>query len=454
MSQRRFLDNIMKNTVYQIVVFCFALTFQVFGQNKTTMPEAIKAALGNRKNIQAGRTNIVVQQLQTEALYKKYYPQLSLDYTYQYNPILQSSILPIGKFNPSLPSDATESVQFGTTWSQAAGLTVTQPLVDFSIKKRIAESRLQEKITGTTQAQIEYELAYDVAKSYVNIWLNQQQISSTILDSARTWVSYQLQKDRFDAGKLLKSDLNKAFINHNNSKQKMRDAIAEAIENKVYLLFLTGNNNADIEIDTTFFNQDLSLQNQSNINTDVVPILQQIFLQKQLTALKTQTEKTKYLPTIGLKGFLGANQFTNNFNPVEANSWFGYSNIGLVIKLPVLIGEDRTKIAQELKIQETQFELQAADKKEQFAQESTIAMLKMANLKSQLQTSKENLSLSQESLSIIQKRVEAGQQTASYLNTEELELQRIALDYIGVQKQTWLFWLDYLKASGRLTQLW
>jgi outer membrane protein TolC len=444
----------MKNTAYQLLILIFTLNFQGFGQEKITLSQAIQSALSNKKAIQASKIDIELQRLQTEALYKKYYPQISLDYTYQYNPILQSSILPIGKFNPSLPSDATERVQFGTTWSQAAGLTITQPLIDFSLKKRIAENRLQEKIAGATQAQNEYELAYDVAKSYINIGLQQEQIRSTVLDSVRTWVSFKLQKDKFDAGKLLKSDLNKALINHNNTKQKITDAISQVIENKVYLLFLTGNDNTDIEIDTTFFKQDLSLQNQSKSNLDAIPILQQLIIQQQLTVLKIQTEKTKYLPTIGLKGFLGANQFTNNFNPVEANSWFGYANIGLVVKLPILIGEDKNSIRQQLKLQENQLSMQANDKQEQFTQETTIANLKISNLQTQIKTLKENLLFSQESLRIIQKRVEAGQQTASYLNTEELELQRIAFDYNNIQKQTWIYWLDYLKASGKLNQLW
>lgn len=443
----------MKNTVCQLLMLIFFLNFKGFGQEKITLSQAIQAALGNKKAIQAGKINIDLQHLQTEALYKKYYPQISLDYTYQYNPILQSSILPVGKFNPAFPSDATERVQFGTRWSQAAGLTVTQPLIDFSIKKRIAESRLQEQIASQTQAQTEYELTYDVAKSYINVWLNQQQINSTVLDSARTWVSYKLQKDKFDAGKLLKSDLNKALINHKNAKQKIIDAISQVIENKVYLSFLMGNKNADIEIDTTFFTQDLSLRNQSKSSLDSIPILQQILLQQQLTALKTQTEKTKYLPTIGLKGFLGANQFTNNFNPTEANSWFGYANIGLVVKLPILIGEDKNNIRQQLKLQDKQLAIQANDKQEQFTQETATANLKLSNLQTQTNTLKENLLLSQESLRIIQERVEAGQQTASYLNTEELELQRITFDYTNIQKQTWLYWLDYLKASGKLNQL-
>jgi len=444
----------MKNTAYQTLILIFALTFQCLGQQKITLSQAIQTAMSNRQNIQAGKINIALQQLQTEALYKKYYPQISLDYTYQYNPILQSSILPVGKFDPSLPSEATERVQFGTTWSQAVGLTITQPLIDFSIKKHIAESRLQEKIAGVTQAQIEYELAYEVATSYINIGLNQQQISSTVLDSARTWVSYQLQKARFDAGKLLKSDLYKALINHNNSKQKIKDAISKVIENKVYLLFLMGNKNVNMEIDTTFFKQDLTFKNSSMSSLDSIPVFQQLIFQQQLTALKIQTENTKYLPTISLRGFLGANQFTNNFNPIEANSWFAYSNIGLVVKLPILSGEDRNSIRQQLKMQENQLGLQAKDKQDQFTQEATIANLKISNFQTQMKTLKENLFLSHQSLLIVQERVEAGQQTASYLNNEELELQRIAYDYINIQKQTWVYWLDYLKSSGMLSLLW
>jgi len=78
-------------------------------------------------------------------------------------------------------------------------------------------------------------------------------------------------------------------------------------------------------------------------NSDSIPFFQQLILHQQLTLLKIQTEKTKYLPTINLNGFLGANQFTSTFNPAQANSWFGHSNISLVVKLPILIGEDRNR---------------------------------------------------------------------------------------------------------------
>jgi hypothetical protein len=58
--------------------------------------------------------------------------------------------------------------------------------------------------------------------------------------------------------------------------------------------------------------------------------------------LQTKSERSKRIPTIGFKGYLGANQFANTFNPITANTWFGLSYVGLDIKAPILFGENPT----------------------------------------------------------------------------------------------------------------
>ena len=182
--------------------FCWAIAFVLLlvdsgttrGQGIVTLSQAINNAFSNRKNIQAGKSDQTIRQLQTAALYRKYWPQVNAEYTYLYNPILQTSILPIGVFNPAYPADATKSVQFGTTWSQAAGVTISQPILDLSINRQINESKLQERIAAATQAQTEYELAYTVAQVYFDIYLQQSKIQSAIADTNRSWLSYQLFK--------------------------------------------------------------------------------------------------------------------------------------------------------------------------------------------------------------------------------------------------------------------
>jgi len=430
---------------------------KVAAQQTMSLSQAINAAFSNRKNMQAGKIDITIQQLKTKALYKQYGPQVSAEYNYNYNPILQSSIIPVGKFNPALPTDATATLQFGTTWSQSAGITASQPLFDATIKKQINESRLQEKISTASQAQTAYELAYEVSKAYINIWLQQQQISSAIIDTARTWLSYRLQLGNYTAGRLLKSELNTAIINHNNTKQQLTDATIQLVENKVFLLFVTGNlagAATDFNIDTTIFTNNNLLFADTKVVIDSIPVFQHLKLQQQLSLLQQQTEKSKYIPAISLKGFLGANQFSNEFNPIKANSWFGYSYIGLNIKIPLLLGEDKKNKIQQLQLQSQQYSMQLDDKSAQLNQESLTAALELTRLSLQLKTQEDNILLYKETLQILQDRFKEQQITAIELNRQETELQKLLTDYQNTKAKAWLFELSFLNATGQLSKLW
>jgi len=447
----------MKHKHFPLLIIFLFIAVRISAQSTITLPQSINSAYSNRKNIQAGKKDVQIQQLITKALYKQYGPQASLEYNYNYNPILQSSIIPVGKFNPALPSNATEDIQFGTTWSQSAGITVTQPLYNAGIKKRIKESALQEKISSAGQAQSEYELAYDILEAYTNIYLQQQQVSSSIIDTTRTWLSYQLQQDKYTAGRLLKSDLNKAIINHNNTKQQLIDATIQMLENKIYLLYITGaptDNSSDFSIDTSFLNSYSLLPVITNFSLDNIPVFQQINFQQQLSILRQETEKAKYLPIISLQGYLGANQYSNEFNPVKSNSWFGSSYIGLNVKLPLLMGEDKNKNIEQLQLESQKYLNQIQDKSAQYKQDASTALLEIERVKNNLATQGLNLNLYRESLKISQDRLKEGQITSFELNNQEQELQQLIATYENTKKQMWLYRLAYLKASGQLNKLW
>jgi len=457
-NEHSFIDIFRVNTRWFIAIaMAFAIQCPAKAQETLTLSQTINNAIANRKNIQAGKSDQIIRKLQTDALYRKYWPQVNVEYTYLYNPILQTSILPIGVFNPSYPADATKSIQFGTKWSQTAGLTLNQPLIDVSINRQINEAKLQERITAASQAQTEYELAYTVAEVYFDINLQEAKIRSAITDTSRTWISYQLLQNRFEQKRLLKSELNKARINHNNATQQYRNALSQSIEDKVYLLFLIGRNDIehpDIIVDTAFLkNEQLTNVTTQPIVSDI-PELQQLQLKGDLTDVQTKTEKAKYLPTVSVKGFIGANQYTNNFDPFAANTWFGLSYVGIDLKYPLLFGEDKRKRLQQLQLQATQYYEQKDDKAAQYFKDGLIAKIRMEQVLSQLKVQEENIALSRESVSIFQGRVSEGQESSANLNIEEADLQKLNADYQSNRRQYWLYFLDYLKASGRLEILW
>lgn len=448
-----------RNGMLHIILYLLLLLLSANAnaQNTITLSQAIKNGLGNKQNITAGKLDITISKLQTQSLYRKYWPQVSAEYTYLYNPILQTSILPIGVFNSTYPADATKSIQFGTKWAQSAGLTAILPLLDISIQRHINEAKLQEQLAAFSQEQTENELAYTIAKTYIDIYLQESKIKSLIADTNRTYISYILLKNKFDENRLLKSDLNNSKINHNNAIQLFSDGIALLVEDKVNLLFLMGAREIekwDFKIDSAFSSK-YFLKNIVNLTTlDQLPDLQQLTLQGALTTLQVKSERAKHIPTINLKGFLGANQFTNTFNPMEVNSWFGLSYIGLDIKVPLLFGENSYNKIQQLKMQSTQYNLQREDKTLQYKKDIFTANLRIDNIKTQLKIQQENIKLYSESVNIFQDRVLEGQESASALNFEEASLQVLEANYETTKKQLWVYWLNYLKASGQLSILW
>jgi len=457
-NEHSFIDIFHVNSRWLIAIaIAFAIKCPAKAQETLTLSQAINNAIANRKYIQARKSDPIIQKLQTEALYRKYWPQVNVEYTYLYNPILQTSVLPIGVFNPSYPAEATKSIQFGTKWSQTAGLTLNQPLIDVSINRQINEAKLQERITSASQAQTEYELAYTVAQVYIDINLQEAKIRSAIADTSRTWISYQLLQNKFEQKRLLKSELNKARINHNNATQQYRSALSQSIEDKVYLLFLIGRNDIehpDIIIDSAFLkNVQLPSMNVQPIVSNI-PELQQLQLKGDLIDVQTKTEKAKYLPTVSVKGFIGANQYTNSFDPFASNSWFGLSYVGIDLKYPLLFGENKRKKLQQLQLQSTQYYDQKDDKTAQYFKDGLIAKIRMELILSEMKVQEENIALNIESIGIFQARVSEGQESSSNLNIEEADLQKLAANYQSNRTQYWLYFLDYLKASGELEILW
>jgi outer membrane protein len=432
----------------------FLLPSNGLGQNSITLSQAINSGLVNKNNILAGKQDVAISKLQTKALYRKYLPQVSAEYTYLYNPILQTSILPIGLFNPNYQVDATKSVQFGTKWTQSVGLTAMLPLFDLSIPRQIEEAKLQERISALAQDQSEYELAYTIAQKYIEIYTHEAKVKSLIADTFRTYISYALLKSKYDENRLLKSDLNKSKINHNNTLQFLADGISQLIQDKVYLLFLMGTREVekfDFQIDSNFSMKYTISTIISPVDLIKLPELQKLSLQSLLTNLQAKSEMAKGIPNIGLKGFLGANQFSNTFSPIAANTWFGTSYVGLDIKIPILFGENLKNKIHQLKLESNQYILQQEDKNLQYTNDIFTSKIKMENLQFQLKTQAENIELTTESIGLFQARFKEGQESAFNLNLEEANLQVQKTEYESSNKQLWIYFLSYLKDSGHLT---
>jgi outer membrane protein len=416
----------MKSIILSIIFIpLICLSNRLSGQ-EIKLITCIDSALANKGNIRAVRTDIEIAKLQTSSAYQKYLPDLSLSYNYRYNPIIPTQIIPLGQFS-QIPTDEKRPIKFGTDWQQNSGLNLYQPIIDFSIKSRVAESRINEKLKNTDAAAAERDLKLEVIKSFTNIWLREEQHRSAALDTLRTSKTKELFIVKSKEGKVLKTEVNKAILTHNNALSNYVAVTSSLTKEKIYMSFLTGIS-LETLLDGTFdfspFSDDVLKISNTDLLLDSIPSLRSLIIRVELLEQQQKSERMKHTPTIGFEGFLGANQFTDTFNPFLSNSWYGSSYMGLSLRFQILSGSSTKNRVSQLKLEEKGLKSRLEDETNSVSNKSLLLSEEIRQIEYQAGLSKQNIVLYEENLSLNQDRFDKGQINAYDLLTDEIDFQK------------------------------
>ncbi len=444
----------MMKTSFKLIIYILLINASsMLSGQEVKLLTCIDSALANKGNIQAVRIDIEIAKLQTSSAYQKYLPDLSLNYNYRYNAIIPTQILPLGQFNP-IPTDEKRPIKFGTPWQQNSGITLYQPIIDFSIKSRVAESRINEKLKNTDAAAAENDLKMEVIKCFSNIWLMEEQLHSAELDTLRTSRTKELIMARFKEGKVLKMELNKADLNHNNALSNYIAASSTLTREKIYLSFLTGMSLETIlkgSFDFIPFKEGVLRKGNNTVILDSVISLQNLKLRADLLEQQHNTERIKNVPAIGFEGFIGASQYTDTFNPFLSGSWYGSSYVGLNLRFQILSGISTRNKGKQL-ILETKGVKSKLEDEIQLVNTTNMRIAEeIRQLEYQAGLSKENISLFEENISLNQDRFEKGQINAYDLLTDEIDLQKEMSNFNEKRAELVRKQIDMINNSGTLS---
>jgi outer membrane protein TolC len=416
------MKSITRSIIYILLI---SLSNGLSGQ-EIKLITCIDSALANKGNIRAVRTDIEIAKLQTSSAYQKYLPDLTLSYNYRYNPIIPTQIIPIGQFS-QIPTDEKRPIKFGTDWQQNSGLSLFQPIIDFSIKSRVAESRINEKLKNTDAAAAERDLKLEVIKSFTNIWLREEQLRSAELDTLRTSRTKELFMAKSKEGKVLKTEVNKAILTHNNALSNYVAVSSSLTREKIYMSFLTGislETLLDGIFDFSPFSDDVLKISNTDPLLDSIPSVKSLRLRAELLEQQQKSERKKQTPTIGFEGFLGANQYTDTFNPFLAGSWYGSSYLGLSIRFQILSGSSTKNRVNQLKLEEKGLKSRLEDEMNSVSNKSLQLAEEIRQIEYQAELSKQNMALYEENLSLNQDRFDKGQINAYDLLTDVIDFQK------------------------------
>lgn len=421
-------------------------------EKPVTLKQCIQSAIVHKASLQGARSEAMLAGLEKNEAMGKYLPQLTINYEYKYNPIIATQVIPTGQLLPD-PTEEYRAIKFGMTWQQNVGITLWQPMLDFTIQSKLDESRINEQVKRAGYEVSEDDLKFDVLRSFSNIYLYQQQVDEAAVDTARTSASLGTISDKFEEGKILKPDLNKAILNHNNAKVAYRKAMSEVLKEKIFLSYLTGISLSEL-FEGSF---DFAPLESSNLDrfttrraTDSIARIRELTLKENLLNQQIRSERNKYVPQIGFEGFLGANQYSQTFDPFLANSWYGNSYLGLSLKMPLIPGESTSSKVKQLKEQTKITRYDREDLIDELKKDYLVAGADIARAKEDILMARANVELMTENFVIYRQRFEAGKIEAGDLNLQELDLQKETANLSKLRATLMTKQIEQLNAAGNL----
>jgi outer membrane protein TolC len=147
-------------------------------------------------------------------------------------------------------------------------------------------------------------------------------------------------------------------------------------------------------------------------------------LRTELLEQQQKSERMKLTPTIGFEGFLGANQYTDTFDPFLSGSWYGSSYVGLSLRFQILSGSSTKNRVNQLKLEEKGLKSRIEDEIYSVSNKSLMLTEEIRQIEYQAGLIKQNITLYEENLTLNQDRFDKGQINAYDLLTDEIDYQK------------------------------
>ena len=270
------------------------------------------------KKIQAGYDNTASDGFR--------YPQAGFSYNGQDN--LKLSTTPIPGALVGQPGK-TIFLQFGKQYTHNSGLTVSYNLFDWQLvlQSKIAKENIS--LIGLQQNAFIQTLKTQLGQSYFALLIADASLQISKKDLILADSVMQITNQRFQQGVTDASSVNQAAINYNNVKQntfQSTELYKQALAN---IKILTG-----YPVETGFsFKESISLDSLTEMKYTQIGEDKNLLVYPyniKLAGLQKDLQQAAYYPKVGLTGYLGYQQFRDDFGMSFGNgAWKDYQYVGV-----------------------------------------------------------------------------------------------------------------------------
>lgn len=422
----------MKNRTikYSVLLFIFAGQLNIAAQDNgsavrlesLTLENAIEYVMKNSAELSVQNLKRRQDEADLSRLKDSRIPDVYLSGDVKRNIIIPSTPVPASMINPGADPGQLIYMKFNTDWNSGAGINFSYDIFNPQTFRQTAEQRQLNKVNSYDLRISEKDLVADLSQAYAGCVISQTQLESLSADTAFYYNSMTEAAGLYKKEKISMAEKNNAVIAYNNSKMQYLQAVRVLNESKTNLLNVMGVEVNDKNIESLRLSEDIRtlyskvVHQESGIDaTDTVSgqAGRSLSLARQnemvlLAQGRTKSARLKYLPSLSVSGFYGANYYDNNLNLDDKTLWHGNSYLGISLRIPVTQAFTTGREVSRLKLQE-QIEKASLQKMQNLKEkELADARGRLETYKREYEINLENYELTTQNLKASQASFEKG----------------------------------------------
>jgi len=349
----------MKNMKFKYFLLILLLTGQLYvtGQDNVTSLRLDSLTLENTLDyVRRNSADLTIQNLkrrqdETELsrLQSSKIPDIYLSGDVRRNIIIPATPIPASMINPSADPSQMIYMKFNTDWNSGAGINFSYDIFNPLTFRQTAEQRQLNKVNSYDSQISEKDLVSEVSQAYAGCVISLAQLESLSTDTAFYYNSMAEADGLYKKEKITRTEKNNTVIAYNNSKMQYMQAVRVLYEAKTNLLNVIGVEVNEKNIAALYLSEDIRTLYSKIIDSDpdigiagsVTGLTGKspgLLKQNEMVLLaesRVKSARLKYLPSVSVNGFYGANYYDNNLSLSDRSLWHGNSYLGISLRIPL-----------------------------------------------------------------------------------------------------------------------
>ena len=419
--------------------------------NQFTAKQAVEYGLKNTYQVKNALLDVLIQEQTNREITSAAFPQIIANGSVTDFINIPTSLLP-GQFFGGAAGTFIP-VKFGTKYTSAAGVSLTQTLFDgqvfVGLQARKTSIDARQKIAEVTQENIKA----NIYKIYYQLVVSKTQIDLLDANLLRLQKLDHDTKEIYKNGFAEKIDVDKLavqIVNLQTEKLRALNTIANGYSSLKVLMGMPLKDSLVLTDSISDVQVKENILAASEYKYTDRKEYQVFELNNKLNEFNIKRYKLSQIPTLSFNANYSKQAQRTKFDFFKKGDWFTTSYIGLNLNIPIFRGfSTKAKIAgARLALQQSQNQLDAI--KISIDNDVDKAKNSFATATATMDYQKQNMRLAEIVYEQTKKKYETGTGSSTEINTAQIDLKTAQTNYIGALYDAIIARIDFLKATGKL----